>query len=246
MDLLTFLKFGFIGSYLFLGWHTVHDTIVHKKSKDNLEKIRANWIKNVSIGVMIIFFFSAGYKVLHRLGFDILGNDVTVINLMVSFFILVFLYLGNSYAYIFVAPYQGKGVNLDTSKKISEPISPQHNDHIDIQDIDKKFNLIEKYLKQEKPYLKGQITVRELSDSIDIAQNEISHIIQIKTNKYYTDYMNEFRVNALLDKLNNPANDSFTILSLALECGFASKSSMNRIFKQYTGVTPTEYRNSKQ
>ncbi len=247
VDLLTFLKFGFIGTYLFLGWHIVHDRVIHKTETDNLEKIRANWIKNVAIGVIIIFFFSAGYKVIYRLGFDILGNDVTVINVMVSFFILVFLYMGNSYAYIFVAPYQGKGVDLDKSKKpVSEAPTPQPANTIEINDIDQKFSIIEKYLNQEKPYLKGQVTVRELSDNIQIPQNEISHIIQIKSNKYYTDYMNEFRVQALKEKLDDPSNDSFTILSIALECGFASKSSLNRIFKQHTGITPTEYRNCKQ
>ncbi|MCW3804011.1 helix-turn-helix domain-containing protein [Plebeiibacterium marinum] len=246
VDLLSFLKFGFIGIYLFLGWHAVHDKTVHKKGKDTLEKIRANWIKNVSIGVMIIFFFSSGYKVLHRLGFDILGNDVTVINLMVSFFILVFLYMGNSYAYIFVAPYQGKGVDLDKGKKSIETLSSQTGDDLNIDNIDQKFKLIEKYLIQEKPYLKGQFTVRELSDSIQIPQIEISQIIQTKSNKYYADYINEFRVQALKEKLDNPANDSFTILSIALDCGFASKSSLNRIFKHHTGITPTEYRNIKQ
>jgi AraC-like DNA-binding protein len=243
VDLLLFLKFGILGTYLFMGWHIVHDRVIHNNIKDNLEKIRANWIRNISVGALIIFVFSAGYKILTRLGFPVLGSDITVINLMVSFFILVFLYMGNSYAYIFVSPYQGKGVDLDTTKKTNDLQIPNTNEDINIKDIDRKFSLIEKYLSLEKPFLKGQITIRELSESINIPQNEVSLIIQTKTNKFYTDYMNMFRVDELKQKLDNPANESFTIYSLALECGFASKTSFNRIFKHHTGMTPTEYRN---
>lgn len=246
VDLLSFLKFGILGTYLFMGWHIVHDRVTHNKTKDDLEKIRANWIKNISVGVLIIFFFSAGYKILVRLDFPVLGSDITVINLMVSFFILVFLYMGNSYAYIFVAPYQGKGVDLDMTKKTSDIQTPNTIEDLNIDDIDRKFSLIEKYLNLEKPFLKGQITIRELAESINIPQNEVSQIIQAKTNKYYTDYMNMYRVDALKEKLDNPANESFTVYSLALECGFASKTSFNRIFKQHTGMTPTEYRNKRQ
>ncbi len=246
VDLLTFLKFGILGTYLFMGWHLVHHNIIHKTHSDNLEKIRANWIRNITIGVFIIYFFAAGYKVISRLGFPFLGNDIIVVNLMVSFFILVFLYLGNSYAYIFVAPYQGTGIDLDTNTKTSPQSISQTTDQLEIIDIDRKFDLIEKYLSIEKPFLKGQFTVRELSDKINIPQNEISHIIHIKTNMYYTDYMNNYRVETFKEKLNDPTNESFTIFSIAMDCGFASKTSFNRIFKHHTGMTPSEYKNNQE
>lgn len=246
VDLLTFLKFGMLGVYLFMGWHVVHHNVIHNSQTNSLEKIKANWIRNITIGVFIIYFFAAGYKVITRLGFPFLGNDITVVNLMVTFFILVFLYLGNSYAYIFVAPYHGKGIDLDTNTKASPQSISQAADQMEVKDFDKKFITIERYLQMEKPFLNGQFTIRELSDKINIPQNEISQIIHVKTNMYYSDYMNKFRVDTFKEKLNDPHNDSFTILSLAMDCGFASKTSFNRIFKHHTGLTPTEYKNKLQ
>lgn len=243
VDLLSFLKFGILGIYLFKGWHIVHHNVIHEVHTDNFEKIRATWIRNITIGVFIIYSFSAGYRVITRLGFPFLGDDITVVNLMVTFFILVFLYMGNSYAYIFVAPYQGKGIDLDISIKSSPQSISQSVEQTDIKDADKKFVIIEKYLQLEKPFLNGQFTIRELSDKINIPQNEISQIIHTKTNMYYSDFMNKYRVEVFKEKLNDPNNESFTIFSLAMDCGFASKTSFNRIFKHHTGLTPSEYKN---
>ncbi|MGQ1785656.1 helix-turn-helix domain-containing protein [Saccharicrinis sp. GN24d3] len=249
IDLLTFLKFGILGAYLFAGWHLVHDRVHHNRGEDRLEKIRSNWIDNITVGIFIIYSFSASYKVLDRLEFNFLGSAINAINIMVTFFILIFLYMGNSYAYIFVSPYQGKGIDLDAvSKNKDEQANEMAEEEpvkVDVVDLDRKFNLIEAYLKREKPYLKGQMTIRQLSDNIGIPQNEISYIIQQKTDKYYCDYMNAFRVEALKEKLDSPKLNEFTVLSLGLECGFASKTSLNRIFKQHTSVTPSEYRSNK-
>ncbi|WP_161636247.1 helix-turn-helix domain-containing protein [Saccharicrinis fermentans] len=246
IDLLSFFKFGILGGYLFAGWHLVHDRVIHKTEKDRLERIRFNWIHNITIGILIIFSFAVSYKVLDRLEFNFLGNAINAINIMVTFFILIFLYMGNSYAYIFVSPYQGKGIDLDskTNGKENECTTvSQAEDKEEVLNIDRKFNMIELFLKKEKPYLEGQMTIRQLSDSINIPQNEISSIILQKTDKYYCDYMNAFRVETLKEKLDDPKLNNFTVLSLGLECGFASKTSLNRIFKQHTGVTPSEYRN---
>ena len=249
IDLLAFIKFGILGAYLFAGWHLVHDKVLHANKEDKLKKIRFNWIRNITVGIFIIFSFAAAYKVLDRLEFGFLGSPVTVINIMVTFFILIFLYMGNSYAYIFVSPYQGKGIELDKKTKVEKTSAVkviETEDKPEIEDIDKKFKSIERFLKREKPFLKGQMTVRQLSDSINIPQSEISAIIQQKTNSYYCDYMNAFRVDAMIEKLEDSRYDDFSVLSLGDECGFASKTSLNRIFKQHTGVTPHEYRSGRK
>jgi len=42
-----------------------------------------------------------------------------------------------------------------------------------------------------------------------------------------------------------PENSKFTMMSLALDCGFNSKSSFNKNFKKVTGQSPSEYLNTK-
>ncbi len=248
IDLLSFIKFSTLGAYLFFGWLTIYERVHHSNHKNELQTIRFTWLKNITIGIFIIYFIAVTYKVLTHLKFDFLGNPITVINIMVTFFILIFFYLGNTYAYLFVTPYNKTFIDLDgaatssiqhrTEIKIIEPVTDQ------IGDIDNKFKQIEEFLIKQKPFLDGQFTIRQLADEINLPQNEISSIIQNKTDKYYCDYMNAYRVDALKEKLNDEKMNDFTVLSLALDCGFASKTSLNRIFKQHTGFTPTEYRNN--
>ncbi len=246
VDLLTFLKFAILGAYLFYGWLTIYDKVNHGNQEDKLQIIRFNWLKNISIGIFIIYFIAVTYNVLNRLEFDFLGSPITVINIMVTFFILIFLYLGNTYAYLFVSPYSTQSINLDTKVQVPVVNTPEVIEQESILNINEKFKQIETHLQTHKPYLEGQMTIKQLSDQLHIPQNEISAIIQQKTEKYYCDYMNAYRVEALKEKLSNQKYSNFTVLALAMECGFASKTSLNRIFKQHTGITPSEFRTQNE
>jgi len=53
--------------------------------------------------------------------------------------------------------------------------------------------------------------------------------------------VNDYRIEEVKIKLANFKNQSFTILALAFDSGFNSKSSFNNIFKKSTGVTPSQY-----
>ena len=54
--------------------------------------------------------------------------------------------------------------------------------------------------------------------------------------------MNEQRVNHVRQMLIDPDFDKYSLLGIAIEAGFNSKSSFNRIFKKETGMTPSQYK----
>ena len=242
VDLLSLLKFSILTTYLASGWNVVHHYCHMQPANEGIDVVKRNWMYNITLGAILLFAFSSFYKVLSRLGFGIFGDDVVVVTVMVSFFVLVFLYLGNSYAYIFVSPLPGKAVNLDVNKKTANTESENRNQNTN--EIKLKFDIIDGYVRREKPYLSGQFTLREISEKVNIPPTEVSLSIFNSTGKHYCDYMNAYRVAALKARLDDPSYDKYTILALALDCGFNSKTSFNRIFKQITGVTPSEYRMS--
>lgn len=65
-----------------------------------------------------------------------------------------------------------------------------------------------------------------------------------ETGRTTPDYINSYRVEMLKRKLQDRENLKYKILVLADDCGFSSKATLSRIFKQHTGQTPTEYRKS--
>lgn len=61
--------------------------------------------------------------------------------------------------------------------------------------------------------------------------------------KNFYEFINEYRVAAVCERL--AAADDDTILNIAMDAGFSSKSTFNAIFKQFTGLTPTAYRRKR-
>ncbi len=99
------------------------------------------------------------------------------------------------------------------------------------------------YMEEEKPYLNGKLSLKEVAEKMNISTNHLSQVINENLKKYFFDFVNGYRVDLAKQKMSNPSNKKYTILSLAYDCGFNSKSSFNSIFKKYEGLTPTEFRN---
>jgi AraC-like DNA-binding protein len=96
------------------------------------------------------------------------------------------------------------------------------------------------YMIQNKPYLDPKLSLYGLSSSMDWSSQELSTLLNksLKTNFY--EYVNNYRVEEAKKRLKKD-NQKFTVLAIAYDCGFNSKASFNRIFKQNTGSTPSDF-----
>ncbi|GJM32143.1 MAG: hypothetical protein DHS20C18_11440 [Saprospiraceae bacterium] len=97
------------------------------------------------------------------------------------------------------------------------------------------------YMQEEKPFLDNQLCLPQLAEELGINTNYLSQVINERHGKNFVEFINEYRVAALKSKLENPDNRQFTILSLAFDCGFNSKTTFNTAFKKITGLTPSQY-----
>ena len=97
------------------------------------------------------------------------------------------------------------------------------------------------YMEEYEPYLDNQLSLRQLADQLNVNTNYLSQVINEKHEKNFFEFINSYRVNALKQKMENPKNRQFTLLSLAYECGFNSKTTFNTTFKKLTGLTPSQY-----
>lgn len=99
------------------------------------------------------------------------------------------------------------------------------------------------YMEAEQPYLDEELTIEILSQRLAIPRHYLTQVINERFNKNFFHFINEYRVLAVKNKIAQKDNDRYTILALAFDCGFNSKTTFNTAFKKIAGVTPSQYKN---
>jgi AraC-like DNA-binding protein len=99
-------------------------------------------------------------------------------------------------------------------------------------------------VENDKLYLNNDLQVKDISDKTGISSHKISQTINTISAKNLYEFINEYRVEHFKSLLLDSNYSHYTILGLGLESGFNSKSSMNRIFKNFTGQTPIQFKES--
>lgn len=96
-------------------------------------------------------------------------------------------------------------------------------------------------MKQKKLFLTPELTLTMVAEELDIHPNTLSQVVNTAEQKNFFDYINTLRIEEFKERVANPDNQKYTLLSLAYECGFNSKTSFNRNFKNHTDQSPSEY-----
>ena len=116
---------------------------------------------------------------------------------------------------------------------------------MDNMDLEKWQFKIENVMTKEKLYLNPELTLSELSDKLASHNSLISNVINTQFQKNFNDFVNEFRVNIFKEKIKDPKLQHLTLLAIAFDCGFNSKSTFNRAVKKVTGEMPSAFLMSK-
>jgi len=109
------------------------------------------------------------------------------------------------------------------------------------KDVTQYIKLLEECMKSEKPFKNRELTIFDLSDQLQIPRHFLSEVINEHLGKNFYTLVNEYRIKEVKDRMVDPACSHLTILAIAYDAGFNSKSSFNTIFKQKTGLTPSEF-----
>ncbi|MEL7425024.1 MAG: helix-turn-helix domain-containing protein [Bacteroidota bacterium] len=97
---------------------------------------------------------------------------------------------------------------------------------------------LEKRMNEEQLYLDNSLSLRVLAEHLGITSNKLSWLINEKTAKNFNEYLNTYRLQDFKTRALDPRNAHLTLLGLAYESGFNSKSVFNTFFKKETGLTP--------
>jgi len=112
------------------------------------------------------------------------------------------------------------------------------------EQIDQYKKKLTHYMEIDKPFLNPDLSITELADKLSVPSHYISQVLSQGLHLNFYHFVNRYRVEES-KRILAEKGDEKTVLEILYETGFNSKSTFNRIFKQYTGVNPTEFIKSK-
>ncbi len=126
----------------------------------------------------------------------------------------------------------------DATSATAEPETERGgNDAAELQRIAAR---LERRLEVHADYLDPEVKLASLAASIGTNSSLLSRVINTTYAMNFNDYINARRCNAFIAKLAAGEHRQHTLLSLALDCGFNSKSTFNRAFRKQYGYSPRE------
>ncbi len=102
-------------------------------------------------------------------------------------------------------------------------------------------NRIRSLMTEQQLFLQNELSLRDLAIRLNVNSKYISQVINEQLGKNFFTFINEYRIEEVKRKLADRNFGHLSILGIALDSGFNSKSSFNSIFKQSTGQTPSQY-----
>lgn len=133
----------------------------------------------------------------------------------------------------------------EVKEKIIAPVKKYKNSNLSDEIKTEYINKIFDYMKSEKPHLNPELTIQDLSKQLNITRHHLTEILNNDLGKNFFNFINEYRVEEVKKRLLNEKFAHLTIVAIAFDSGFNSKSTFNSIFKQQTNKTPSKWRNEK-
>ena len=105
-----------------------------------------------------------------------------------------------------------------------------------------KFTAIAMKIKEERLFLQPHLTLADVASKTLETERELSRLINLVGKRNFCDYINGLRAEEAARLLSDETRSKHTILEIAFEAGFTSKSTFNAVFKKEMGPTPSQYR----
>jgi AraC-like DNA-binding protein len=113
-------------------------------------------------------------------------------------------------------------------------------------DEEKELQRLQHLFTHEKIYRQPRLSVEDVAAQLNLPHRFISYLVNRHYHTNFNGFVNTCRVNEVLSRMQDPNESNKTLLGIALDSGFSSKSSFNHIFKTITGQTPSAFLAKKQ
>lgn len=201
------------------------------------EKVNLYWLRKLVYtfgGIWtVLMIFATIHHVFQLFSWTFCTHGLT---LSLSAFIILIGYHGLKQKEIFV-----HYPDLNT-EYVTEPKAKYAGTSLKETDINQYVSKLTHFMATEKPYLDANISLPELANKLEIPSHHLSRVINEQFGANFFDFINRYRIEEVKARIGNTEYENLSLLGIAFDSGFNTKSAFNRVFKKMTGFTPSEYR----
>lgn len=202
------------------------------------EKVNLLWLRYLIYGVGVVWMAVFA------------GNDFIIFSL-VALFVLLLGYFGIKQVGIFtqvnssggeILPDSSVSFKVEGNAVIAEKVKGKYlKSSLSSETQTEIHGKLMEAMNEQKLFLNPELTIGQLAEAIGVHPNHLSQVINSIESKTFYDFINAWRINEFKKMAALPQNQKYTLLALAFECGFSSKTAFYRNFKSVTGQSPTQY-----
>jgi len=137
-------------------------------------------------------------------------------------------------------------------RKVKRYLSNKKEENVNLREKYSKAKMEEKqaeylkkqlteYMQKEKPYLNLNLKLQDIANGIGCTSVELSQLLNVYLNSNFTDFVNRYRVDEFIARVQDKSAVKYTLATLSEQSGFSSRTSFFRSFKKIKGTTPAEY-----
>ena len=208
------------------------------------EQINLNWLRNVIGGMGFVFLVVIVSNILVRFPFLSIDMHEHLIYFAITVAVFFLGYFGIKQQAIYKSDPSSLSNASSRPQNQKKKKSTQYlHSGLKQEEAEGHAAVLKDYFEKEKPFLDGKLSLGNVAEYMNISVNHLSQVINEKLGMTFFDFVNSYRVDEVKERLSSPDAKSFTLLGIAYDSGFNSKSSFNSIFKKFTGLTPSQYAN---
>ncbi|MBL0745606.1 helix-turn-helix domain-containing protein [Chryseolinea sp. Jin1] len=113
-----------------------------------------------------------------------------------------------------------------------------------IENLDSLKEKLTLYMEKYQPYTNPKLSLVELASRLKLQPHILSKVINSGFGMNFFDYVNTYRIDEFKRRVEDPQYKNYTLLGIALDVGFNSKTAFNRSFKKITSQTPSAFFNT--
>ena len=211
-----------IATVLFLRAHRLRV----KESYSNIARVNLQWLLRISAAAAFIWLMATTLR--------ILGVRTWLRDEHITFAIAVVVY-GIGY----MSLRQPEIFRFE----VMESTAPRYErSGLGDSEADELKQTLLRVMEQEQPWKDCDLTLAGLATRLRSTPHKLSEVLNGEIGQTFYDFVNGYRVREVQRRIKAGDARSLKILALAMDAGFASKSTFNEVFKKHTNQTPSDFR----